>query len=148
MSPKHRHVGCPSRRNGLECWRCTLWFQFGWAYLEKWPPKAPKGQISNYLQFLQNMGIQKPVPYESIHSTEKHLFVCIHLDKYTSRTAKSGRDCFTPLLRRPIQAYERTICSDTARFPPFLSSYSLHAGKSPDTSRSGRCKIPPDAGKH
>ena len=26
-SPKHRHVGCLSRGNGLECWRCALRFQ-------------------------------------------------------------------------------------------------------------------------
>ena len=32
--PKHQHVGCLSRGNSLECWRCALWYQFGWAYLE------------------------------------------------------------------------------------------------------------------
>ena len=28
MLPKHRHMGCLSRGNGLECWRCVLRFQF------------------------------------------------------------------------------------------------------------------------
>ena len=43
---RHKDVGCLSRDNGLEYWRCALRFQIWWAYLEEW---RPKGQFHSAL---------------------------------------------------------------------------------------------------
>ena len=55
-SNKHRHIGCLSKGNNMQCWRIVPRFKFGWAYLEIKPLTAYSESASLLLPLLDWWG--------------------------------------------------------------------------------------------
>ena len=128
MWSKHRHVGCLSRGNGLQCWRIVLRFNFAWAYLEKEPltaksqsalwDKANRGCFSSYAHPKYNLSTIRqhcrPLPLDR-HPT------CLFLDpKNFSILVDPGLQAQTlPNEAPPVQPCPRLVV--TIDFMPILA---------------------------
>ena len=108
-STKHRHVGCLSRGNSLQCWCIVLRFKFRWAYLEIKPQAAYS---------------ESALPYYAVGG-------------FISRCAQSNLNLSTfrqhcrPL---PLDRHPRCLCFVNVKFSLF-NGWVPFWGKFPDSKK-------------